>query len=154
MVECLLPSPIRSNNDEFRFALNPEMRRVIRQVRNQGDKRRSDRIATQAFGNGAIEMRNYGEHQVCRMLRPVRPEQFHDRRMVDANRPLQHHQQLRRKTRPAFAQDQIVSVLNAQAGGAANQVERIEQFLNVEKSDIPRMLLAPKAWISEPPLRF
>jgi len=46
------------------------------------------------------------------------------------------------KARPAFAQDQVVGVLNAQAGGAPNQVEGIEQFLNVEKTDVPGMFLA------------
>ena len=76
------------------------------------------------------------------MLRPVGSERFHDWRMVGADRPLQNDQKLRREARPAFAQDQVVSVLNAQAGGATKQVEGIEQLLKVEKSDLPRMFLA------------
>ena len=54
---------------------------------------------------------------------------------------LQNDQELARKARPAFAENQIVGVLNAQAGRAANQVEGIEQLLDVEKSDIPGVLL-------------
>ena len=62
--------------------------------------------------------------------------------MVETDGRLQNDQQLRREARPAFAQDQVVGVLNAQAGGATNQVEGIEQLLNVEKSDVPGMFLA------------
>ena len=64
--------------------------------------------------------------------------------MVGADRPLQNDQELRREARPAFAQDQVVGVLNAQAGGATKQVEGIEQLLNVEETDIPRICLAEK----------
>ena len=62
--------------------------------------------------------------------------------MVNADRSLQNDQELRREARPAFAQDEVVGVLNAQAGGATKQVEGIEQFLKVEESDVPRMFLA------------
>ena len=62
--------------------------------------------------------------------------------MVKTNGPLQNHEELRRKARPAFAEDQVVGVLNAQARGATNQVEGIEQFLNVEKIDVPGVCLA------------
>src|SRR5712692_621046 len=61
--------------------------------------------------------------------------------MVETDGPLQNEQQRRRETRPAFAQDQVVSVLNAQARGATNQIEWIEQLLNVEKADFPRLFL-------------
>jgi hypothetical protein len=77
-------------------------------------------------------------------LRPVSSERFHDWRVVGADRPLQNDQKLRREARPAFAQDQVVGVLNAQARGAAKQVEGIEQFLNVEEGDVPRMFLPGK----------
>jgi hypothetical protein len=76
------------------------------------------------------------------MLRPISAEQFHDRRMVETDGRLKNDQELGREARPAFAEDQVVGVLNAEAGGAANQVEGIEQFLNVEKSDVPGMFLA------------
>src|SRR5258708_14435679 len=72
------------------------------------------------------------------MLRPVTPEQFHDRRMVDVDGRLQNDQQLRRETRPAFPEDHVVGVLNTQARGTTNQVERIQQFLYFEKRDVPR----------------
>ena len=75
------------------------------------------------------------------MLRPVSPERFHDRRMVETDGPLQKDQELGREARPAFAEDQVVSVLNAQTSGAAKQVERVEQFLYVEKSNFPRAFL-------------
>ena len=79
------------------------------------------------------------------MLRPVGAERLHDRRMVGTDGPLQNDQQLRCKAGPAFAEDQVVGVLNAQAGGAANQVEGIEQFLNVEETDVPWIFLLGKS---------
>jgi hypothetical protein len=48
---------------------------------------------------------------------------------------------LRCKASPPFAQDQVVGVLNAQAGGAANQVQRIEQLLNVEEANVQGIFL-------------
>jgi hypothetical protein len=61
--------------------------------------------------------------------------------MVETDGPLQKDQELRREARPASAEDQVVGVLNAQARGATKQVEGIEQFLNVEEADVPRMFL-------------
>ena len=65
--------------------------------------------------------------------------------MVETYGPFQKHQQLRREARPAFAQNQIVGVLNAQASEAANHVEGIEQLLNVENRDVPGMFLRGKS---------
>ncbi len=117
------------------------MWRVICQIGNQRDEGRFCVIGAKAVGDFAIEMRDYRKHQVCRMLRPVSAECFHNRRMVETDGSLQNEQQLLCEARPAFAQDQVVGVLNAQTRGATNQVEGIEQFLNVEKSDFPWMFL-------------
>src|ERR1700678_4506463 len=75
------------------------------------------------------------------MLRPISTERFHDRRLVGADRSLQKNQQLRRNTGPAFSQDQVIDILNAQARRAAHQVEGIKQFLKVEKSNLPGIFL-------------
>ena len=74
-------------------------------------------------------------------MRPVVAEQFHDRLVVEADGGFEDDEQLGRKARPTVAQDHVVGVLNAQAGGAADEVEGVEQFLNVEESDVPGMFL-------------
>ena len=58
------------------------------------------------------------------------------------DRSLKDKQELGREAGPAFAQNQVVGVLNAQACGATNKVEGIEQFLNVENAHVPGMFLA------------
>jgi hypothetical protein len=62
--------------------------------------------------------------------------------MVKTDGPLEKDQELRCKARPAFAENQVVGVLNSQARGATNHIEGIEQFLNVEEADVPGMFLA------------
>ena len=62
--------------------------------------------------------------------------------MVNVNRRLEDGQELDGEARPALAENQVVGVLNADAGGAANKVEGIEEFLDVEESDFPRVFLS------------
>src|SRR5271170_7008512 len=74
----LLPRVVRTGDDVFRLALNPKVWRVIRQVRNQRDKRwpgapyirvfcecvgafHSCADRAKAFSNLAVEVRNHGE---------------------------------------------------------------------------------------------
>jgi len=141
----LLSSAIRPGDDVLRLPLDPEMGRVIRQVRDQGDKRRFCAghfpHGLKAFSDLTVEMGDHGKRQVRRVLRPMISQQRHDRGVADTDRSFEQDQELRRETGPAFAEDCIVGVLYAQAGGAANQVQRIEQFLNVEELDAPWMLL-------------
>src|SRR5579872_2838341 len=76
------------------------------------------------------------------MLRPMIPQQPHDLGVVDTNRGLEQDQQLRTEPRPALAKNQIVRILDVQAGGAARDVERTQQLLDVEEADLPRLLLS------------
>src|SRR6266478_6253385 len=62
--------------------------------------------------------------------------------MVQMDRSLKDKQELRREAGPAFAQNQVVGVLNAEACGATNKVDGVEQVLNVENAHCPRMVLA------------
>src|ERR1035438_10684984 len=90
----LLPSAIRTHDDVLRLPLDPEMWRVIRQIRYKSDKRCARRSCTnrvKAVGNLAVKVGNYGEHQVRRMLCPVISEQFHTRGVAGADRALAPH---------------------------------------------------------------
>jgi hypothetical protein len=57
--------------------------------------------------------------------------------MVEANRRLKDAEELDRKSGPAPAQDLVVGVLNAYTGEAATQIERVKQFLHIEKGHVP-----------------
>ena len=58
--------------------------------------------------------------------------------MIQTNQPVHRDGQLRRAERPAFFQQQVVDVLQADAGVLAENVERIEHFLQIHQPDFPR----------------
>src|SRR3979411_71128 len=78
------------------------------------------------------------------MFFPVRPQYANDRSMIDPDRSLQNNKQLWRNARPAFAEEQVVSVLNPYPGRATNHIQGIEQFLNVQKFTVPGIRLSGK----------
>ncbi len=53
-------------------------------------------------------------------------------------------EQRRREPRPTLSEEQIVAVLNSQARGSVNKVNRLQQFLQVQKVDVPGMILGLK----------
>src|SRR5262249_28680642 len=75
------------------------------------------------------------------MFRPVGSQQVDDPRVIKTNRRLQDNQKLRRKTGPAFPQNEIVGVFNAQACYSAKYVNWREQFLDIEQFDLPGIRL-------------
>src|SRR6266853_3418681 len=124
--QSLFTSAFRPHDYIFGFLLNPEMWRVIGEVRYKSHERRGGTIAAKALRNRPIKMRDDGQYDIRRFLCPITSQRPDDRRVIRPDRSLQNDQQVRRDACPPLAQDQIVSVLNAQTGGAANQVERIQ----------------------------
>ncbi len=57
--------------------LNPEARRKVSQVGDDGDKRAARINLSPALANLAVEMRNYGDEQVRRLFTPKFFEQIH-----------------------------------------------------------------------------
>jgi len=53
---------------------------------------------------------------------------------------LQNAQQIPGTERPAVAEQQVVALLNADAGEAPENVQRIKQFLEIDKPDLPRFV--------------
>lgn len=133
-----LPSRAFGADDyEFRLGLDPETRRVIGQVGQQSDKRCSRSVANEAVGQFTIKVRNHREHQVRRMLGPVRSQEAYHAAVSGADRALEEHKKLGCEPCPALSQDQVVNVFNMEAGGTAHDIQGSEQFLNVEKANIP-----------------
>ena len=75
------------------------------------------------------------------MLRPEIPQDADNPRLVQPDSALQKHQKLRRQARPAFSQQQVVAILQPVSGGPMNHINRIQQFLQIQKANIPRILL-------------
>jgi len=142
--QCLLTGAIGSGDDVFGLALDPEVGRVIGEIGDEGDEGRFGGCrcwGIQALGDFTVEVRDHGENEIGGILRPVVAQQFHNRLVVEADGGFEDDEQLGREARPAVAQDHVVGVLNAEAGRAADEIEWIEQFLNVEESDVPGMFL-------------
>ena len=95
--------------------LDPEVRGIIRNVGQDGDKVRGGPRLAQALGEGAVEMGNHRDHQVGAAGAPELLEQPHRLRVQKADEKLQHPHGLRGAERPAFLQHQVVEVLHAQA---------------------------------------
>ena len=61
--------------------------------------------------------------------------------MMQLDGALKKSQQGRGEPGPALLQDQVVSILNAQAGSAVDKIDRIQQFLQVQELYVPGMIL-------------
>src|ERR1700680_5002657 len=61
--------------------------------------------------------------------------------MMKVNGALNKGEQWRREPGPALSQNQVVPVLNSQACGFMNKVNRVQQFLQVQGLNVPGMVL-------------
>src|SRR5947207_6901382 len=64
--------------------------------------------------------------------------------MIRADHALHEGKQLRRKARPALPQEKVVSILQANAGELAHDVELIELLLKVQQFHLPGLILSFK----------
>src|SRR5450755_2460265 len=87
-------------------------------------------------------MRNHRQNEIGGIVIPVLQQRSYGSRVVESDDGPQQHQKLRSETRPAFSQDQVVNVLQTDACGRANNIERIEQFLHVEETNLPGIFLS------------
>jgi hypothetical protein len=86
-------------------------------------------------------MGDHGEHQIGRVLSPEIPQDADNSRLVQTDSALQKHQKLRRQARPAFSQQQVVAILQAVSGSSMHYIDRIQQFLQIQKTYIPGIVL-------------
>src|ERR1700716_1333195 len=94
----LIAGAFSTDDDVLGFFFNPEMWRIIGQIRDQSHERSSQTfrgaIVSQARGNLSIEVWDYRQDNVRRMFFPVRPQYANDRTMIDPDRSLQNNEQL------------------------------------------------------------
>ena len=79
------------------------------------------------LGQTSIEMRDHGKNQVGGILRPVLAQNADDPRVMQLYGALQKGEQRWREPRPTFSEEEIVTVLNSQARGSVNKVDRLQQ---------------------------
>ena len=61
--------------------------------------------------------------------------------MQQSNHTVHEHQPLRRAESPAFGQHQVVDVFQTDAGHLPKDVERVEDFLQIDQTHGPRSVL-------------
>src|SRR6266436_10281771 len=117
--------------------LNPETRRKISQVRDDGDKRAAGIDLGPAFANLAVEMRNYGNEQVRRLFTPEFFKKIHERPVKYPYRGLKNAKKLSAAKRPAILQHDVVLLLDADAGEHAQNVHTVGQVLELDYLELP-----------------
>ena len=88
-----------------------------------------------------VEMRHEGNHHVRLGFPPMRFEHAHRCAMPQSNHELQHLHQLSAAQRPAAAQHPVVEVLDPYAGVFLEDIQRVEQFLQIDQANFPRTFL-------------
>jgi len=125
----LLGSLLRAANDVLRLALEPEMRRIICNVRQDGEKWPVRTHATKAFKQHTIEVRHHGNEHVGLRFLPVRFQNPHNRPAISTNDHLQRAHQLGAAERPPRAQHGIVKILNTNSGVLLENIGGVEKLL-------------------------
>lgn len=135
----LFDSLVRAANKELSLiALDPEVRRIIGNVRDYS----YEFSAGNAFAERAVEVRDDGNDEAGIAIGPKFREQPHLFRVVEADQDVHCRGELRRAESPALFERRIVNVLQPQAGNFAEDIQRVEEFLQVHHADLPRTPLA------------
>src|SRR5712692_11388222 len=122
----LIGSFFRTGNDVLILdRLDPESRREISQISDDGDERPARINLVPALANLPVEMRDYGDEQVRGIFAPELFKKFHKRPVKNANGQLKNTEKLRAAESPAFLQHDVVLLLNADAGQFAQDVQPV-----------------------------
>jgi hypothetical protein len=124
------------------LTLDPKVRWIIRDVGENGDQRYAGQGAPEAFAERSVKIRHQRDHQVRPALTPQLLQHPHLLAVKQANHQVHAGSELRRTEGPAFLEHQIVKVLHAQAGELAENVDRIQEFLQIDQPDIEEAALS------------
>src|SRR5713101_2292628 len=128
----------RAGDDELILdRLNPETRRKICQVRDDGDKRAAGIDLRPAFANLAVEIGDDRNEQVRRLFAPEFFKKIHERPVKYAYRGLKNAKKLSAAKRPAILQQDVVLLLDADAGELAQNVQAVSQVLELNEFELP-----------------
>ena len=139
--ERLFHGLVRPADEMLILPLHPEVRRVIRDIGEDGHQRRAGQRALQAFTQRAVEIGNQRHHHVRLAFPPELFEHSHLRPVKHADQHVHAGRELPRPERPTLLQHEVVDVFEPQAGDLAEDVERIEQLLQIHHADLAGALL-------------
>ena len=117
------------------------MRGKVGEVGDDGDERPAGADVVPTFVNFAIEVGDDGDQEVGGIFAPEFFEEADQRLMENADGGLKYAEQGRGAEGPAVLEDDVVLLLNADAGEPAKNVQSVGQFLELDKLDLPRTLL-------------
>src|SRR5216683_3209856 len=121
--------------------LNPEARRKISQVGDNGDERPPGINLRPAFANLPVEMWNDGNKQVGGFFAPKLLEQVYQRPVKHSNGGLKNAKKLGAAQSPAVLQHGVVLLLDADPRQLAQDVQPVGKVLKLNKLDLPVALL-------------
>ena len=139
--ERLFHGLVRPADEMLILPLHPEVRRVIRDIGEDGHQRRTGQRALQAFTQRAVEIGDQRHHHVRPAFPPELFEHPHLRPVKHADQQVHAGRELPGPERPALLQHEVVNVLEPQAGDFAEDVERIQQLLQIHHADLEGALL-------------
>jgi len=140
-IENLLDGASGAADEILLLFLEPETRRIVCEVGEYGDVGAAGEGAPITFAQRLVEMGHEGDNHVGRRFTPAFREDAHSGAMVDGNCELEQTHQLLATEGQAGLEHPVVSVLNANAGDLAHEIQVVESFLQIEKVDIPRETL-------------
>ena len=126
-------------DEVLRLALDPEVRRVVGDVGEDGDQRSAGNRIAQLSHMARLR---FGTSETTRSggrSRQYLLEQAHLGGMIQPDQPL-HGRQLRRAERPA-REHQVVDLLQLQAGDLRKHIQLVEGFLQIDEADLPGPVL-------------
>jgi hypothetical protein len=138
----LFDGPFGPANQVLLLALDPEMRGIIRQVREDGNERPPRKRLIEALSKCTVEMGNQRNDHVWVGLKPEGLEHLNRRIVIQTHGKLQDAQKLRATKRPAVPEHLVIEVLNSKAGELPKNVQGVKYFLKVYKRDFERKALA------------
>src|SRR5271166_752233 len=118
-----------ANKELLLLAFDPEMRRIICQVRENGCHRRP---IFKALIERPVEIRYQRDEQIGTRLSPKLLQQFHLCRMIEADDLVHSPGELRRAERPTFLETKVVDVFQPDRREFSKNVEWIEKFLEID----------------------
>src|SRR5262249_6962821 len=96
---------------------------------------------TQRLIQRTREVRDHGDDKIGLGLRPEFLQPPNLSGVIQANQSMHHHHHLPRSERPSFLEDEIVHILEPDAEKLAENVEAVENLLEIDQPDIPRIAL-------------
>ena len=142
----LLYGSLGSGDDELlaftgNRGLDPEVRGKVGEVGDDSNERSAGANVVPTFVNFAIEVGDDGDQEVGGVFAPEFFEKSDQRLMENADGGLKYAEQGCGAEGPAVLEDDVVLLLNADAGEPSKNVELVGEFLELDQFDLPGTML-------------